>query len=159
MTMLLVNSCIAQSVKPDGRQMDKNIEIVAKAFKQWQLGEKSFFDLLADDVEWTVSGRSPVSGIYHGKEDFFKRSLNPITAQFKTPLKPELISLTGDGEYIWLSFHGKATTIDGDNYENTYLWKMQLNNGKIIQGIAFLDTYELTKLMDISNNRVPKNSK
>ncbi len=119
-------------------------EVVAVQFEKWKNGEANFFELLADDVVWTVSGRSPVSGTYHGKTDFLERAVKPITEKLKTPLKPELVSLSSGSSYVWLHFKARATTKNDEVYENTYVWKMQLKNGKITHGIAFLDTYELT---------------
>lgn len=123
--------------------------MVAGQFEKWKRGEANFFDLLADDVTWVVSGKSPVSGTYKGKKDFMERAVNPITAQLQTSIVPELVSLTADEQYIWLHWNGKATTITGSRYENNYVWKLQLHNGKISNAIAFLDTYELALLMNM----------
>lgn len=122
--------------------------IVARQFEQWKNGEANFFDLLADDATWTVSGRSPFSGTYNGKKDFMERSVMPITEKFKTPLTPELISLTADDTFVWLHFVARTTSKTDELYENTYVWKLQLKDGKITNGLAFLDTYELAMLMN-----------
>jgi hypothetical protein len=81
------------------------------------------------------------------KPIFLERVVNPIIGKFKTPLKPELISLTADSSFVWLHFKASATTQSNEVYENNYVWKMQLKDGKIISCTAFLDTYELTILM------------
>lgn len=128
--------------------MEKSEKIVANQFEKWKNEEVNFFDLLADDVTWVVSGRSPVSGIYKGKTDFMERAVKPITSQLKTRIVPELISLTADESYVWLHWKGTAVTLTGNSYENTYVWKLQLNNGKINNAVAFLDTYELSLLMN-----------
>jgi len=128
--------------------MKASEKTVARQFEKWKSGEAGFFDLLADDVQWTVSGRSPVSGVYDGKKDFMERAVNPILSKLKTPLKPELISLTSDSSFVWLHFKAKAIAQNDEVYENTYVWKMRLKNGKVTNGIAFLDTYELTLLMN-----------
>lgn len=132
------------------------IEIVSVQFDKWKKGEASFFELLADDVVWIVSGRSPVSGTYHGKIYFLERAVNPIIGKLKTPLKPELISLTSDSSFVWLHFRATATTITDRVYENTYVWKLQLKDGKITSGIAFLDTYKLALLMNQEETTMDK---
>ncbi|RXF67334.1 nuclear transport factor 2 family protein [Arcticibacter tournemirensis] len=119
-----------------------------KQFELWKSGKGNFFDLLAEDVTWEVSGRSPVSGIYKSKKDFLDRAVNPITRQLKTRIIPVLISLSSDVRFVWLHFKGKATARNGGAYENTYVWKMRLKEGKIIRATAFLDTYELMRLMN-----------
>jgi ketosteroid isomerase-like protein len=141
-------SCSLQTKKIKLTKMEESKEIVGRQFDKWSSGEAGFFDLLADSVHWVVSGRSPVSGTYLGKKDFLERSVNPIVARLKTPLAPELISLTFDSSHVWLHFKARARTLENDVYENTYIWKMQLQDGKIIKGTAFLDTYELSILMN-----------
>tara|TARA_R110002020_G_scaffold97708_1_gene233103 strand:- start:20646 stop:21389 length:744 start_codon:yes stop_codon:yes gene_type:complete len=123
-------------------------ELVARYFDRWKNEGGSFFDLLDENAIWTVAGRSPVSGIYHGKKDFMENAVKPILKQLATPLKPELISLTSDERYVWLHFTAKATAINGSSYINTYVWKMQVKDEKIITGVAFLDTHELLELMN-----------
>jgi|SRR5690554_2166155 len=124
------------------------IEIVSVQFDKWKKGEASFFEILAADVVWTVSGKSPVSGIYQGKTHFMERAVNPIIGKLKTPLKPEFISLTADSSFVWLHFKASAITQSDEIYENNYVWKMQLKDGKITNCTAFLDTHELTILMN-----------
>jgi len=143
-----ISSCSSKVKQIEHLEIKEAKEIVAFQFEKWKDGEASFFELLSDDVVWTVSGKSPVSGKYKDKADFIKHAVNPIHSKLKTPLQPELISLTSDTLYVWLHFKAKATTVDNIIYENTYVWKMQLKDKKIINCIAFLDTYELTDLMN-----------
>jgi len=147
-------STAAQEMKYS--EMKASEKTIANQFEKWENGEAGFFEILADDVTWVVSGKSPVSGIYHGKADFMERAVNPIIGKLKTPLKPELISLTSDSAYVWLHFKARATTQKGEVYENTYVWKMQLEDGKVTSGIAFLDTYELALLMNQKETTMDK---
>lgn len=150
----LIISCTTRA--QTATHVESNIrsrELVAHYFDKWKNEGTSFFDLLDEDATWTVAGRSPVSGIYQGKNDFMENAVKPILKQLATPLKPELLSLTSDDRYIWLHFKAKATTINGHSYANTYLWKMQLKDEKIITGVAFLDTYELYELMDRTKSK------
>lgn len=129
-------------------------KLVKQYFEKWQKEGTSFFELLDEQVIWTVAGNSPVSGIYYGKNDFVERAVQPILKQLSTPLNPELISLTSDKEYVWLHFNAKAITTNGNHYENTYVWKLQLKNNKIITVVAFLDTYRLKELLESTKNKV-----
>lgn len=147
-------SCSSKAQQTEHTEMKKAEKIVANQFEKWKKGEAGFFELLADDAVWIVSGKSPVSGVYNSKSDFLQWAVHPIISKLKTPLKPEMISLTSDSAYVWLHFTAKATTKTDDVYENTYVWKLQLKDEKITRGIAFLDTYELTILMN--NNKMDK---
>jgi len=133
---------------PEAYTPAKDVELIAAQFKKWEEGESNLFELLADDVEWTVSGSSPVSGTYHSKEAFMQKAVEPITERLATPLQPTLISLTYDSTYIWLQFKASAQSIAGSKYENQYLWKMQVQHQKIVSCTAFLDTYALEELLN-----------
>jgi|GEM_PF-198890 Ketosteroid isomerase-related protein len=132
----------------DRTAMEEATTIVANQFVKWKNNEGSFFDILAEDVVWTVSGQSPVSGTYNGKAEFIEKAVKPILEKLKSPLQLELISLTNDGTHVWLHFSASATTISGGTYKNDYVWKLEVKDGKIIQATAFLDTYELTNLIN-----------
>ncbi|QNL51787.1 nuclear transport factor 2 family protein [Olivibacter sp. SDN3] len=126
--------------------------LIAHQFEQWQQGSANFFDILAEDVVWIVAGHSPVSGVYHGKKAFMEQSVLPITSQLKTRIEPTLVSLTADESYVWLHWKGTATAVDGRDYRNNYCWKLEVKDGLITSAIAFLDTYELTLLMNKKQN-------
>lgn len=157
LTLLLGHwSCRSGAQEPKKDNLESQIEIVSQQFELWKNGTASFFDLLADEATWEVAGRSPVSGYYEGKEAFTEEALMPILERFDGPLKPELISLSSDGTYVWLHFKGSTKTKMNGDYENTYLWKMQLQNGKIVHAVAFLDTYELVQLMQTNTTGMKK---
>ncbi len=51
-----------------------------------------------------------------------ERAVKPITSQLKTRIVPELNSLTADESYVWLHWQGKAVTLQGNGYENIYIY-------------------------------------
>jgi len=140
--------CTTKAQQEITNQENKSLEVVSVQFEKWTNNEANFFDILADEVIWTVSGNSPVSGIYTSKKVFLEQAVEPILEKLKTPLKPKLTSLTTDDNFVWLHFTATAESINNRIYENDYIWKMQLKNDKIISCIAFLDTYALTELMN-----------
>lgn len=139
--------CTSKAQQPTQAPTSEALEIVSSQFEKWKNMEASFFDILADDIVWTVSGNSPVSGIYTSKKEFMEQAVAPILGKLKTPLKPELVSLTADDKFVWLHFKASAKNISNGVYENNYIWKMQLEDNNVTSCIAFLDTYALTDLM------------
>ncbi|MFC0778609.1 Atu4866 domain-containing protein [Flavobacterium sp. HJSW_4] len=139
--------CSASAQEKQDSSVENSLKIVADQFQKWKNRTAVFFELLSDDATWTVSGRSPVSGKYEGKKDFMEHAVKPIIEKLKEPLKPEMISLTADDKYVWLHFKASAANKANEIYQNTYVWKLQLEYGRIINAVAFLDTYELVKLM------------
>lgn len=130
-----------------------NKELIYKAFTNWQKGNNNFFDLLAENVVWTVSGTSIVSKTYRSKTDFIQHAVMPINAKLTSRIKPEFISLSAEGSTVWLHWKGSARAKSGITYHNEYAWKLEIKNGKITGAIAFLDTKELDLLL---NNQLQK---
>ncbi|MFC6099107.1 nuclear transport factor 2 family protein [Olivibacter domesticus] len=156
MILLSISAMILLSshLSVENKEMDcmltesqKNKELILQAFNGWENGTFNFFDLLDDEVIWTVAGRSPVSGTYIGKQDFVDRAVTPIHEKLNTKITPSLISVTAIKDQVWITWTGRAATKKGNMYENHYAWLMTIRGGKIVQATAFLDTYELTKLM------------
>jgi ssDNA-binding replication factor A large subunit len=61
-----------------GERSDR--ERAEKAFRDWRDGTGSITDLLADDLRWTILGRSQVSKTYDSKEEFIGEVLQPFGA-------------------------------------------------------------------------------
>ena len=64
-----------------------NRERTKKAFRDWQDGTGYITDLLADDLRWTVVGRSQVSKTFDSKEQFIDEVLGPFGARFSEPFR------------------------------------------------------------------------
>ncbi len=68
-----------------------NREIAEGAFREWQDGTGYITDLLADDLRWTIVGRSRPSKTYTSKEAFVGEVLEPFGARFSEPFRPVAI--------------------------------------------------------------------
>ncbi len=127
---------------------NNNKKIIKQAFDKWAAGTGNFFDLLADNVHWTVAGSSPVSGVYQSREQFLNEAVKPITNKISGKITPvKLLGLYADKDVVVLMWEGAAKAKDGLPYKNTYCWQMTLEEGKIVSAMAFLDTYTLQELM------------
>lgn len=122
---------------------------VREAFEAWGDGTGTPFDLAADDVTWTIVGRSPVSGTYTSKQDFLDTVITPFTARMSTPFVPTVRGIHADGDWVIILFDARATGTGGEPYENTYSWYMRFaGNGatrRIVEVVAFFDTIEFTE--------------
>lgn len=125
-----------------------NTALVRGAFEDWRQGRGSVFDLLHDDVTWTVAGTSPVSGTYTSRQDFLDLAVPPINAQLATPIIPEVQHVVAHGDAVVVIWEGRATSRSGFEYTNHYAWHMQLREGKVVRVNAFLDTWALQALME-----------
>lgn len=138
---------ITQATAASSASAADNAARVRTAFDAWRDGHGSVFDLLADDVEWTVAGSSPVSGVYRSRQDFMERAVKPIQARLATPIVPEVTHLLAQGDAVVVIWNGTAAMRDGGTYSNRYAWYLELEEGRIVRAVAFLDTWALDALM------------
>ncbi|MET0328132.1 MAG: nuclear transport factor 2 family protein [Luteimonas sp.] len=122
--------------------------LVRSAFEAWRDGRGAVFDLLADDVVWTVAGDSPVSGVYRSRQAFLDDAVAPITARLATPIVPTVERIVAEGDHVVVLWQGSATTRTGATYRNHYAWHLQVHEGRIVRATAFLDTWALARLLE-----------
>jgi uncharacterized protein len=91
-----------------------NRERAEEAFRDWRDGTGSITDLLADDVRWTIVGRSRVSKTFDGKEQFVREMLQPFGARFSEPFRPVAVrGVYADGDTVVVLWDGEGTRLDG----------------------------------------------
>src|SRR5690606_12338188 len=138
---------LATATPSAGTAAGGNAALVREAFAAWRAGHGSVFDLLHEDVVWTVADNSPVSGVYHSRADFLERACAPISARLATPIVPTVEHVLAQDDAVVVVWSREATARDGQPYRNRYAWHMQLRDGRIVRVVAFLDTWALAELM------------
>ncbi len=124
-----------------------NKKLVAEAFAAWARGAgDAFFNLLADDVRWTVIGSTPVSRTYASRAAFVEGAVKPLTAKLAGPIVPTVRDIIAEGDKVALQWDGRASGKNGAIYHQTYCWVMRFENGKVREGTAYLDTALIDQL-------------
>lgn len=121
-------------------QMENNIAAIRERFDAWGKGKGSPYDLLADNVEWTIAGQSAASRVYTSREDFLSNVIRPFGARMSTPLAPTIRNIYRDGDTVILHFDAAGTARDGKPYKNTYAWFLTFDGEKIVKATAFYDS-------------------
>lgn len=135
----------AQPAEGKDNMEEKNKEIISEGFANWANGTGSFFDLLADDAEWTITGSSPVSKTYTSRQQFLDEAIIPINERLSARIIPTVRGIYADGDMVIALWDGTATAKDGKPYENTYSWYMTMKDGRIVKVVAFFDTIDFTE--------------
>lgn len=118
---------------------ESNKALVRASFDRWRDATGGPFELLADNVEWTIVGSSPLARTYRSKQEFIDVVIAPFNARMAKPLVPTVRGLFADGDTVIILFDGAATVIDGKPYRNTYTWYFQMKDKKVFKAIAFFD--------------------
>jgi len=125
----------------------ENKKLIQDVFAAWSRGDGSaFFNVLADDVRWTVIGSCPVSRTYTSKQEFFEGATKPLSAKLAGPIQPTVRNIIAEGDQVVLQWDGKATTKSGKPYNNSYCWVMRVADGKVKEGTAYIDTELVSEL-------------
>ena len=119
----------------------ENKQVIQAAFDAWVGGDgAAFFNTLAEDVQWTVIGTSPVSRTYTSRQAFLDGAAKPLNAKLAGPIQPTVVDIIAEGDNVVLQWEGKATTKAGKPYNNSYCWVMRVADGKVREGTAYIDT-------------------
>ena len=117
-----------------------NKAVVQRGFDAWAAGTGSPYDLLAENVTWTITGNSLASKTYGSREAFIGEVIRPFNARMSVGLKPTIHRLYADGDTVIVFFDASGTARDGVPYTNTYAWFLQMQDGRITNASAFFDS-------------------
>jgi ketosteroid isomerase-like protein len=127
---------------------DANRRAVREAFLPWEQGDSGpFFELVADDVRWTVIGSTPASGVYESKQALISRAFGPLLQRLGGRLVTRLVDISADGDKVFLQHESSGVTADGIAYEQVYCFAMRMRDRRIVEIVAYLDTELLSRVM------------
>jgi ketosteroid isomerase-like protein len=130
-----------QAARAEGaNETERNRALVAQGFRAWADGSGSPYELLADQVRWTITGNSLAGRTYPGREAFLSEVIRPFNARMRDPLVPEVHRLYAEGDTVIAHFDARGVARDGGAYVNSYVWILRLEQGRIIEAQAFFDS-------------------
>jgi len=125
-----------------------NKDLVRTIFKELAAGSrKALLQRVAEDCHWTVTGTCPVAGEYQGRQLFYEQVLKPITLRLTGSVRPTVLRVHGDGDWVTLEWRGEATALDGKPYCNAYCWVLRIDGDLIREGIVYHDSALVADLM------------
>jgi ketosteroid isomerase-like protein len=130
-------------------QTETNRGTIREAFEAWQEGTGSINDVFAPEMTWRIEGHSAASREYSTKQEFIDEVLAPFAARFASgePFRPVRVrSIHADGDTVVVLWDGHGTTNDGQPYDNSYAWFMNMRDSKVIDGTAFYDSISFNDL-------------
>ncbi|WP_285779272.1 nuclear transport factor 2 family protein [Microtetraspora sp. NBRC 13810] len=132
-----------------GKCSETDRRIVRQAFDAWRKGTGSVTDVFAPDIVWRIEGRSLISKVYRGKQQFMNEVMLPFVARFDKspyPFRPSINAVLCEGDTVIVYWDGRGIANDGRPYENSYAWFMKMRNGKVVYGTAFYDSIAFNDL-------------
>ena len=129
---------------------EQNRKIVEDAVAKWQLGNpEAFYQILDENVNWTVIGTTEVSGTYTSRKDFIDDAVRKIGKRIDGQVTPKIVDIITEGDRLVFRWDGSGKMADGTPYRNRYSWAMTFKDGKVVEGTAYLDTALVDRLMEL----------
>ena len=114
----------------------------------------AFFDHVAEDVNWTVTGTHPLAGTYQTKADFLAHTFDRLNKILKEGVDLRVTNLLVDGDTAAVELQSLSTALNGKPFNNRYCWIARFSNGTIVEVRAYLDSALVQQLID-ENERPP----
>ena len=118
-----------------------NKQIITNMFAEISKGNAAaFMDVMADDIKYTLQGRTKFSGTMNGKQQVMEKLLGPLGAALESGIAITPYDFIAEGDYVVMLSNGKATTKSGKGYNNSYCHVFKVVGGKVKEINEYLDT-------------------
>ena len=116
-------------------------KLLQTAFEALAEGDPTpFLDLLTDDVVWTVTGTTALSGVYRGKAALHADLLGPVFAKFATQYRSVPSRFIAEDDIVVVETRGDVMTTSGERYDNNYCYVCRFDGDRIVEVTEYLDT-------------------
>jgi uncharacterized protein len=132
--------------------MSENKQIIRAVFDALAAGNsRPLVDTLADDVTWTVMGRTRWSGTYRGKSSVVGDIFGVLRQRLAGGYKATAQRIIAEDPYVVVQARGEASTKEGAEYNNQYCFVYRMEGGRIKEVIEYMDTELVTSALDVSS--------
>jgi len=108
---------------------------------------QALIDLFAEDLVWTIQGSGALCRRYESREDFVENCLKVLGARIDGSIRSEVKYCLAEDDRVVLLWKGSGRTIWGEPYDNDYCWIFRFQEGRIVEGMAYIDTHLLDRVM------------
>ena len=106
-----------------------------------------FLGALSDDLVWTATGNSPVSGTFRGKQAYIDGVWRGLDSHLVTWPKAEVQRILADGEWAVVEFHGVGGLgRNGTDYTLQYCWVLRVVEDLIVEVVGYYDQVKVAEL-------------
>ena len=126
----------------------ENRDLVARIFAGMAEGDSRLLvHSMADDFAWTVTGQTPWSKTYAGKDVVLTELFGTLQSRIEGRIRTIADSITAEGDRVIVEAHGDNRTRDGQAYCNRYCFVFRLQDGRLKSVTEYLDTELVTRAL------------
>ncbi|WP_344421355.1 nuclear transport factor 2 family protein [Pseudonocardia ailaonensis] len=106
-----------------------------------------FLGALSDDLVWTATGTSPVSGTFRGKQAYVDGVWRPLDQHLQRWPRAEVLRILADGEWATVEFRGVGGLgVNGLDYSLQYCWVLRVVGDEITEVVGYYDQTQVEAL-------------
>ncbi|MFF0310251.1 nuclear transport factor 2 family protein [Streptosporangium sp. NPDC004379] len=125
-----------------------NRALLEEVFAETAKGNgRPFVDALADDLRWTIIGRTAWSRVYEGKRAVLDELLRPLSEQLGGRNVVSAERFVADGDVVVVEARNHGVTTSGHDYPNRYCWIFVMRDGEIAEITEYTDTQLIAEVL------------
>jgi len=106
-----------------------------------------FLSALSDDIVWTATGTSPVSGTYHGLAEYTEGVYRPLDERLESWPRPTVERIVAEGEWGVVEFSSTGGRgKNGVDYNMRYCWVIHVEDDQVTEVTGYYDTSNVVAL-------------
>jgi hypothetical protein len=123
----------------------ENKQLLVSIFAGLAQGDsRPFVNAMDEDFQWTVTGNTPWSKTYAGKQVVLTELFGTLRSRIDGRIRTIPDRFIAEDDYVVVEAHGQNTTVKGEPYNNHYCFVFRLSGGKLKQVTEYLDTELVT---------------
>lgn len=106
-----------------------------------------FLGALAEDLVWTATGTSPISGTYRGRDAYVDGIFRRLDERLASWPRPRVERIVADGEWGVVEFSSAGGRgKNGIGYNMRYCWVIRVVDDRVVEVTGYYDTQTVTAL-------------
>ena len=106
-----------------------------------------FLDALSEDLVWTATGSSLISGTYRGRDAYIDGVYRPLDERLESWPRPAVERIVAEGDWGVVEFSSTGGRgKNGIDYNMRYCWIIHVENELVTEVIGYYDTSTVSAL-------------
>jgi ketosteroid isomerase-like protein len=106
-----------------------------------------FLAALAENLTWTATGTSPISGTYRGRDAYIDGVYRRLDERLASWPRPHVERIIADGEWGMVEFSSTGGLgKNGTGYDMRYCWVIHVVDDRVVEVVGYYDTQKVTAL-------------
>ena len=119
----------------------ENKLLVQHIFEELANGNpRPFAEGTSDDFRWIVTGTTPWSKTYDGKQAVFTELFPSLRSKMADRMRTIPDRLIAEGDHVVVEAHGENTTRSGKPYNQRYCFVIRVVDGKLRELTEYMDS-------------------